>query len=43
MQARITFGNSKLSFEDTECSAETAYILTQNFILDGFYTWVGAK
>lgn len=43
MQARITFGNWKLSSEDAECSAETAYIPTQNFILESFYTWVGAK
>lgn len=38
MQARIEFGNSKLSSEDTEGSDETAYIPTQNFILEGFYT-----
>lgn len=38
MQARIEFGNSKLSSEDTEGNDETAYIPAQNFILEGFYT-----
>lgn len=42
-QARIAFGNLKLSSEDTGGSDETAYIPTQNFILRGFYTWVSAK
>lgn len=39
MKARMAFRNLKLSFtEDTEGSDETVYILTQNFILRGFYT-----
>lgn len=44
IQARIAFGNLKLSFsEDTGGSDESVYIPSQNFILGGFYTRVSAK